>query len=351
MQGEMTNVSARFGRAHRSLGGLWPWAKWSARPGPRAGTIELASLSGEDPFGTLGRIGDHLGSWRPDRRADLPACAQGLADLDAVARRIYRDATRRYLAALQREPAETLSAWGQTVETCLMRLAHAHQSLLVPWSNPRKRAGLPRELAPAVLARALRAGAASIKWSYLRGAPQPAGVWGDMCRLYAMAESRACARTPVAPAPGLEPRSSIEREFLEACMLSAARPLELRPEQVDIAERATHFCGPGFALSGAEDLRFGHLIDVEGGDGPRLRDAEVVPTPAWRSFGIDGGDRLLAALLRLVQSDGIPPRAFGAEVGKEVVVATLRHLEACWLPRTPANPPDTGTDRLPELAA
>jgi hypothetical protein len=169
-----------------------------------------------------------------------------------------------------------------------------------------------------------------------------------------MAEARACERTPVAPAPGLEPRSSIAREFLEACMLGAARPLELHPAQVDIAERATHFCSPGFALSSAADPRFGHLIDVEGGDGPRRRAADIVPTPAWRSFGIDGGDRLLAALLRLVQSDGIPPRAFGAEVEKDVVVATLRHLEDCWLPGATAGSPQApgpGSARLPELAA
>jgi hypothetical protein len=333
---------------------LRPWANWLTRSRPHVGETQLAGLPADDPFAALEQIGDRLGTWRADAHGDVHGAAQRLADLEAAARRCYRDATRRYLGALQRESAETLAAWGETVERCLLRLAHAHQSQLVPWNAPRKRLGMPPELVPAVFARSMRAGAALLKWSYLRGSAEPVGVWGDMCRLYAMAEARSCARTPVAPAPGLEPRSSIEREFLEACLLSAARPGELRPEQADIAERATHFCVAGFALSSAGDPRFVHLIDIEGGDGPRRREPDRALGPAWRSFGLDGGDRLLAALMRLVQSDRIPPRAFGTEVEKAVVVATLQHLEACWQPNqtavAPAQP-EMGADRLPELTA
>jgi hypothetical protein len=330
---------------------LRPWANWLTRSRPRRGEPGLGRVPGDDPFAALGQIGDCLAAWREEGHGDLPTAAQRLADLETAARRRYRDATRRYLGALQHESPATLCAWGDTVETCLMQLAHAHQSLLVPWTDRHKRGGMPAETVPAVLSRSMRAGAALLKWSYLRGLPEPVGVWGDMCRLYAMAEARACARTPVAPGPGLEPRSSIEREFLEACMLSAARPGQLRPEQADIAERATHFCVPGFALSSAGDPRFAHLIDIEGGDGPRRREAGLVLGPAWRSFGIDGGDRLLAALLRLVQADRIPPRDFGMELEKSLVVATLEHLEASWLARPPgsSSTPASGTDRSREL--
>jgi hypothetical protein len=169
-----------------------------------------------------------------------------------------------------------------------------------------------------------------LKWSYLRRSAEPVGVWADLCRLYSLAEGRACTRTPVALVPGLDLRSSIEREFLEACMLNVARPAQLHPEQVDIAERATHFCAPGFALSGAGDPRFAHLIDIEGGDPPLRRETGNGTGPTLRSFGMDGAERLLSTLLRLVQADRIPPRSFGAEVEKALVVATLEHLQSCW---------------------
>jgi hypothetical protein len=229
------------------------------------------------------------------------------------------------------QPAATLSAWGQAVATCLTQMAHAHQSLVVPWSKPRTAAMLPSESAPAVLARGMRLAAAVLKWSYLRGAGEPVGVWADLCRLYTLAEARACARVPVALAPGLEARSNVEREFLEACMLSIAHCGELRPEQVDVAERAVHFCAAGFALSNAADPRFAYVIDIEGGDAPAVRTGSDHP-PSVRSFGVDGAERLLGTLVRLVEASRIPPRDFGGDLDQQAVLTTLHLLQARWSP-------------------
>jgi hypothetical protein len=308
---------------------FWSWARWPARL-RRQGEANPLTLTGEDPFAAVVQIAEALSGLRSDLRITRSEAAERLAELEMSARRCYREATRHYLRGLRLESAQTLSAWGRTVESCLMQLAHAHQALVVPWRETRSAPGLPPEQVPAVLARGMRVCAAVLKWSYLCQADEPVGVWGDLCRLYALAEGRACTRSPVALMPGLEPRSSIEREFLEACMLHVARPGQLRPEQVEIAERVTHFCAPGFALSGAGDPRFAHLIDIEGGDPPLGREAGVSAGPALRSFGMDGGERLLRALLRLVQSDRIPPRGFGAEVEKDLVLRTLEHLQSCW---------------------
>lgn len=309
---------------------VWPWARWSARFRGASEDEQLAALPGADPFASLEEITARLEALRADAKLSAADAAVRLAVLESAARRCYRDATRRYLRGLRTQPPETLATWGQTVETCLTRLAHAHQSLVVPWSKPRSGLVLPADEVTAVLARSMRLAAAVLKWSHLRHASEPIGVWADLCRLYAMAEARACARTPVALVPGLELRASVEREFLEACMLCIAQPAGLRPEQVDIAERAAHFCAPGFALSSAGDPRFSHLVDIEGGDAPRRREAGAAVSPSLRSFGLDGGERLLAALLRLVESDRIPPRSFGMELEKDLVTGTLRHLQSCW---------------------
>jgi hypothetical protein len=309
--------------------------------------------SAEDPFAGLAVLSARLDTLRAQPASAPDDVAQRLGVIELDARRCYRDATRRYLAGLRTQPAETLAGWGATVEACLVRLAHAHQSLVAPWSSARQKVRLAPDAVVPVLARGARACAAILKWSYLRGTPARAGVWADLCRLYAMAEGRACARTPLAGAPGVDARSSVEREFLKACMLWIARPVALGPEQVDIAERVVEFCTPGFSLSSAGDSRFAHLVDIEGGEPPLLREPGRALVPSLRSVGLDGGDRLLGALLRLVQADRIPPRWFGTEVDKALVLDTLRHVASCWTaPEQAAAAPagQTGAGPLPTWA-
>ncbi|NDG38264.1 MAG: hypothetical protein EBY28_02435 [Betaproteobacteria bacterium] len=78
--------------------------------------------------------------------------AHSLVQIDAAARRCPRDATRRYLGGLGCEPPETLSAWGQGVESGLVALKlktprQATQRLALP--NIRRQ-GLGVETSPAV---------------------------------------------------------------------------------------------------------------------------------------------------------------------------------------------------------
>jgi hypothetical protein len=307
----------------------WFRIRWSAWGRTRAEAPPLA-LSAADPFAGLGQISERLDAMRTEPVLTPDALAARLEGLELDARRCYRDATRRYLAGLRTHSPKALAERSATVEACLVRLAHAHQSLLVPWSSARNKVRLAPEAVAPVLARGARACAAILKWGYLRGIPARDGVWADLCRLYAMAEGRGCARTPIPGAPGIDPRSSVEREFLKACMLGAARPAALVAEQVDVAERVVEFCTPGFSLSSAADPRFAHVVDIEGGDPPQLRAPGCALAPSVRSIGLDGGERLLGTLMRLVQTDRIPPRSFGTDLEKAQVLETLQHLESCW---------------------
>lgn len=302
---------------------------WSGRFGKKSDDgigMPMPVPPGDDPFTALARIADRLEALRGAR--DAPAA--GLAEIELAARGSYRSATRRYLSGLHTQSPDTLTAWGEVVETCLMRLAHAHQSLAIPWNRPRRRTRLRPEDVPTLLSGGIRTCAALLKWSAVRRAPEPVGVWGDVCRLYAMAEGRGCARTTVAAQPELGLRSSPEREFLKACMLSVVRPASLEPGQVDIAERVAEFCSAEFVLSGAADPAVAHLVDIEGGEAPYPRTPDTALRTTLRGVGPGGAEHLLAALTRLVDTDRLPPRAFGAEVEKAMVMATLRRLEASW---------------------
>ena len=168
-----------------------------------------------------------------------------------------------------------------------------------------------------------------MKWAYLRPSPERAGVWANLCRLYALSERHACSREAVRVWPGGGQESTVEREFLKACMLAAAEPAKLSAEQVDIAEHVVEFCTPSFSLSSASDSRLPFAIDIEGGEAPRARDAAADAGHSVRTIGMED-ERALITLIRLVAADRITPRAWGADVDRSTVMTTLHHLARCW---------------------
>jgi len=83
--------------------------------------------------------------------------------------------------------------------------------------------------------------------SYQVYAPHPAGLWGELNKLYAFAENRKLTRSKVADIQLMyEEKSTIESEFLRTCLLWLASPYQLRQgESVKIynfLERCVQYC-------------------------------------------------------------------------------------------------------------
>jgi hypothetical protein len=68
---------------------------------------------------------------------------------------------------------------------------------------------------PLLLARALRALGAQVKWMYMRYGPMDQSVWGVIAKVYALAEARKLARSAVTLYPGVPSESTPEQEFLK----------------------------------------------------------------------------------------------------------------------------------------
>lgn len=307
----------------------------------------LSALPAGDPFAALGHISTRLAELRTRGRG-RPDLREEIAVLEPAARGYYREATRRYLRERRESPAEQLSVRWETVDGALAGLMHAQLSLVVPWSAVGKRAGLPSSGLAPELARAVRACAAVLKWTWLRPSLERPGMWADLCRLYALAERHACSREAVPVWPGGDRESTVEREFLKTCMLATTDPAKLSADQIDIAERVVEFCAPGFSLSSASQSRLPFAIDIEGGEAPRAREVEPTAGHSVRTIGMED-QRLLATLIRLVEADRITPRTLGVGVDRSTVMMTLQHLAHCWsAPAAQSGDDDATLDEKPQ---
>jgi hypothetical protein len=289
----------------------------------------IATLPQDDPFAALTQVAAWLGELGSVRNLGLAASLRAVEQLDQAACGHYRNATRRYLQQHERLPRDTIRRWSDAVEGCLTQLARRYQSNVVLWRTSAAQHGLPKDLLVRSMAGGVRACAAVLKWGYLHRTDSPIGVWADMCTLYAAGEAAVCAHIPVRWMPNAG-QTSVEREFLKGCMLAAAEPGTMSPGQVDIAERLAGYCAADLGLSPGADPRYVWLIDLESGDPPREIDRTAALPARARTFGVASDERL-RRLLHLVETDRLLPAAFGAELDKAAVMATLERLTQRWL--------------------
>ena len=162
----------------------------------------------------------------------------------------------------------------------------------------------------AVVVSALRALAQQIKWQQLRYGPVDPAVWGELNRLFALAEARGFPEAKV--------------HYLKAAMFSAAAP-DTRPvPELELAERIIAELAPDFVLAKAPAPELPWWIDLAQ-PMPPARAARAQPSATSRWFGP-------GAALGTVQSMKIN---LGAEHDPEMVRGVLRHLAAYWAPTAP----------------
>jgi hypothetical protein len=191
---------------------------------------------------------------------------------------------------------------------------------------------------PMVVARALRALALQLKWQLLRYGPVEQRVWEQMGRLYAYAEERGFATTPVVVYPGKFGESTVQREFLKGVMLAISSTDSLLPVKLEIAERIVAQFSEFFALNRQPAKGCHYYFDLNSGKVPARMMSRLRMTPGLRFFGPGGATRELEKLIATVQADGVVPSGInlGGTFDAEVVLETLRHLSRYWAPMPPA---------------
>lgn len=161
----------------------------------------------------------------------------------------------------------------------------------------------------AVVISALRALAQQLKWQQLRYGPVDPAVWGELNRVFALAEPRF-------------PEAKVH--YLKAAMFSAAAP-DTRPvPELELAERIIAQLAPDFVLAKAPAPELPYWIDLAQPMAP-ARAARAQPNATSRWFGP-------GAALGTVQRMKLD---VGADDNPDMVRSVLRHLAAYWAPSAP----------------
>src|SRR3990170_590191 len=251
---------------------------------PMADRKEAARLLGEVSSQDLKAL-DELAHWyeslsaaqgfKPDERAQRFAMIQ-----EAAQPRLLK-LSRDYLASVR-------SAKGSRPQQNLIWL-RVHEY----WRQAAQAlaAAIDGKAQPEVVLGALRALGQQLKWQQLRYGPIDPAVWGQMNRIFALAEARGMVEAKV--------------HYLRAAMFSAASPDTRPAAEIDLAERIIAELAPAFVMASAPAAGLPYWTDLAQPMMPARITRAPQASASLRFFG--------------------PGAALGA----------LRHLAAYWAPAGP----------------
>ena len=307
---------------------------------PMADLKEAKKLLDELPTGDAFKCADELAHWlesvataegfKPEYRAQL------IQLLDETAQTHLRKLARDYFASPRLAKFQEARLW-KAIYDYWRQAALAYVGCIDLYAAGAKGAEALKGSMPLLFVRALRALAAQMKWMYMRYGPMDQSVWGVIARVYAQAETRKLAQSPVAIYPGIPGTCTPEQEFLKAVMLSASSPDSLLPLEMELCERLiAHFCS-SFTLR--LDLRpdIAYWIDLAGTQAPLRLARPPQHAPTLRFFAAGKALEDLENLIRTVKTSGSVPAGvnLGGSYPVETVMDVLNHLALYWSPRQP----------------
>jgi len=284
---------------------------------PMADRKDATRLLGELPAQDLKAL-EELAHWyeslsgaegfKPEERA------QRFAMVDEAAQPRLRKVSKDYLASVR-------SAKGSRAQENLIwtrvhdywRLTGQALAKAIDSSKPQ----------PAIVLGALRAFGQQLKWQQLRYGPIEPEVWGQMNRIYLVAETRAIAEA--------------RTEYLKAAMFSAASPDSLLASEIDYAERTIADLAPHFLMGNvgnAPGPGMIYWIDLARAMAPLRIVKPPQATPGLRCFGPGNAMTSLQALIQKnEQMRDLPPS--GVLQDPEAALEVLKHLAMLWSPEPP----------------
>ena len=258
--------------------------------------------------------------------------------IDQAAKNHQRKLSQDYLSGSARlQKFQEIRIWN-TVFMFWKQLADTYQMCLTRFQAGAGGWGSLKSQMPMVVARALRALTLQLKWQLLRYGPVDQRIWEQMGRLYAYAEERGFAITPVVVYPGKFGGSTVEREFLKGLMLNISSTDSLLPAKLEVAERVVAQFSEFFVMNRQPAKGCHYYFDLNEGKVPARVMSRLQMTPGLRFFGPGSAAQELDKLIASVQADGVVPSHInlGATFDPEWVLESLRHLSRYWSPNPPA---------------
>ena len=314
------------------------WIKGEGSDHPLADAKRVRELLSElpsDPFKALEELRGWLQSVDGVQELSL---ARKLAVVDAVdrtARPPLERLTSEFLASggkLQRVQEARISA---AVGNHFRQLAAAYLLLLERHRASSSGWGGIRDNMPLVIARALRATGARLKWQLLRYAPVERDIWQILGRLWHYAEGHSIEDARLSVYPGSD--STLRREFLKPIMLAISSADSLHATKLELAEKLiAHFTS--LCLVQRQPGKGCHfLFDLDAGRAPVRLVARIQMTQGIRFFGPGNSVQAINGLIAAVQIDGAVPAVIdlGGPQDPQTVVEVSRHLVRYWSPQAP----------------
>ena len=306
---------------------------------PMAELKEAKRLLEELPVGAR-ECADELSHWlasviaeegfKPEYRVQLVQL------LDETAQPHLRKLAREYTSSPRLAKAQELRQWKAIFE-CWRQVAQAYVSCVDLYASGVKGGESLKSGMPLLLARALRALAAQVKWLAMRYGPSDASVWSAIGKVYALAEARKFAQITVAPYPGIPDETTPEREFLKALMFSVSSPESLLPLEMELCERLiAHFC-PAFVLSAEAQPGLTYSFDLSTSQAPARTVRVSAALPSLRLFAAGKALEDLEALRGAIRSSGKVPADvnLAGSYPAEIVLEVLEHLTIYWSSEPP----------------
>lgn len=307
---------------------------------PMSDMKEARKLLEDLPSGDAARCLDELGHWlesvtaeggfKPDYRAQLVQL------LDETAQNHLRKLMREYIASSRLAKFQEIRLW-KSIYAYWQQAGLAYAGCIELYASGAKGADALKGSMPLLLARALRAFAAQVKWMYMRYGPMDQSLWAVIAKTYALAESGKFAQTPVTLYPGIPGESTPEQEFLKVVMLSASSPDSLLPLEIELGERLIAHCCAAFTLRRDLQPDSACWLDLATGQAPARLSRQPAPANTLRFFAAGKALQELENLIASIRSAGnVPPQVnLGGSYPPETVLDVLEHLALYWSAKSP----------------
>ena len=307
---------------------------------PMADIKEARKLLEDLPSGDAFKCTEELTHWLQSVMVEEGFKAEYRAQLvqllDEAAQIHVRKLARDYMASPRLAKFQEMRLW-KAIYEYWREAGLAYAGCVELFASGAKGADALKGSMPLLLARALRALTAQMKWMYLRYGPMDPSVWGTVAKVYALAETRKFAQSAVTLYPGIPGESTPEQEFLKAVMLCASSPDSLLPLEIELCERLIgHFCA-SFTLRLDLQPDIAYWIDLAAGQAPLRLARPPQHAPTLRFFAAGKALAELESLIDTIGTTGKVPAQvnLGGTYPAENVLDVLKHLALYWSPKPP----------------
>lgn len=294
----------------------------------------IANFPSDSPANTLSEVVLLLGAVCDVEDCMLNDRMAVIKLLDETGQPLQRQLAHEYLSAARMHKQQENRLWLPMSEF-LKQTATAYLLCLDGCKKAGDGNDLAREARPLLAVRAMRALGAQCKWQRARYRVPDERLWGEIYRLYQLAETKKFARISVLPYPGSTHQTTLQQEFLRCLMLETAAPDSLVPMQIDLVDRLAAYLASSFVLN--PDSKGGtYCVDLAGNKAPARLVAELSPSPMLRFFGAGSAVQKLMAIVGEVERGSIPEELGGDDQNtQEQWLDVLPHALLNWSKNSP----------------